>query len=104
MATTNINSASLESFVDRLIEEKNYENLDAEVLSQMKEDLFERVEDRINAAIVNNLPENKYDEFERLLDEADDQELQKFCQDNIPNLAEIIAEELLAFRKTYLNI
>ena len=37
----------LEQYVDRLIEEKGLPDMDAEVLSQIKSDLSDRLEDRI---------------------------------------------------------
>jgi hypothetical protein len=94
----------IEQFVDRLVEEKKFENLLPEVLNQIREDLYSRVEDRINAIILNNLPEDKADEFDALLDGGDLSVIQKYCQENIKNMDQLIAGELLAFRNTYLGV
>lgn len=50
----------LKSFVDRLIGEKKLpENLEKEVIEEIKKDLLTRVEERINAVIINNLSEEQ---------------------------------------------
>ncbi len=96
---------NLESFVDRLYEEKNFpQNLEAEVVKQIKDDLLEQVEDRINALIINNLSEENLEEFNQKIDqEVSDQEMQKFFNENIPDLAQLIAAELIVFKQTYLS-
>ncbi len=92
-------------FVDRLIEEKNFpEGLEKEVVGQIKADLLSRVEDRVNAVIINNLSEDKLDEFMKLLDsDISDSEMQNFCADNIPELPQLLASELMVFKQTYLS-
>ena len=97
-------SRMLNEFVQRLIQEKNFQNLDEEILKQLASDLSERVEDRINATILQNMPPVKLEIFNDLLDSATEGEIQLFCQDNIPNLDEVIAEALVDFRNTYLNL
>lgn len=95
---------SLDVFVDRLIEEKELIGLDTEVLAQVKTDLLDRVEDRVNATIVEHIPVDKLDYFEQLVNRSDQKEIQSFCHRNIPGLDEIIAKELVDFRNTYLNL
>lgn len=91
-------------FVDRLISEKKFpSDLEKEVINQIKSDLLSSVEDRINAVIINNLSPLKLEEFNKLLDgNMSDIEMQKFCSDNIPNLPQLIATELIVFKQTYL--
>lgn len=95
----------LKVFVDRLVEEKNYpKDLEKEVIDQIKSDLLSRVEDRVNAVIISNLSEEKLGEFNKLLDDnTSDPEMQKFCASNIPNLAQLIASELIVFKQSYLS-
>ena len=95
---------NLETFVSLLLEEKGFENVDPEVEEQLKSDLLKRVEDRINAVILSNLPKEKIDEFNELLDNASQDEIQNYCNENISGLDEIIAKELMSFRSTYLNL
>lgn len=98
-------SLDLKMFVDRLVEEKKFpEDLEKEVIDQIKSDLLGRVEDRVNALIISNLSEDKLGEFNDLLDKnISDEEMQKFCAENIPNMAQLIATELIVFRQTYLS-
>jgi hypothetical protein len=96
----------LKAFVDRLVEEKKFpESLEKEVIDQIKTDLLSKVEDRINALIISNLLPEKLEEFSKMLDDDSlkDEEMQKFCGENIPNLQQLIASELIVFRQTYLS-
>ena len=43
------------NFIDQLVAEKGFETEDVEVLDQIKSDLMTRLEDRINAMIINNI-------------------------------------------------
>ena len=95
---------TLEVFVDRLLDERDIGEIDAEVMAEMKRDLLERVEDRINMCIVEHLPPEALAEFEQLLDsDASDEKVQEFCGKKIANIDEVIASELLQFRQTYLS-
>ncbi|MDX1535579.1 MAG: DUF5663 domain-containing protein [Candidatus Spechtbacterales bacterium] len=95
---------TLEAFVDKLIEEKGITDLEADVMEQLKEDLMDRVEDRINVRIVQYMPDGKLEEFDNIIATGDMDKIQKFTHDNIDNLDQIIAKELLDFRKTYLGL
>ena len=93
----------ISEFVNRLIEEKGFGDVDTDVLRQIGFDLTERVEERINAIILENLPPEKLEEFSFLLDSADAEHIQAYCRENIVNLVELIADALVRFRDTYLN-
>lgn len=104
--TKNVNNGiDLVAFVDRLIEEKKLpSDLEKEVVDQIKSDLLSRVEDRVNAVIISNLSEDKLEEFNKILDsDISDEEMQKFCADNIPDLPQLLASELIVFKQTYLS-
>jgi len=94
----------INTFVDELIEAKNLVGIDGQVLDQMKKDLLDRVENRINAVIATNMPESAQDEFEKLVDsDSSDEEVTKFCSEKIPNLTELISADLVQFRSVYLG-
>ena len=95
----------LKIFVDRLVAEKNYPaDLEKEVIDQIKKDLLSRVEDAVNMVIISNLSEAKLAEFNDLMDkDVSDAEMQKFCSDSIPGLAQLIASELIVFKQTYIS-
>lgn len=98
------NNLDLKAYVDRLVEEKNLpKDLEVEVVDQIKSDLLTQVESRVNAVIISNLSTDKLEEFSNLLDkDVSDEEMQKFCSSNIPNLSELIASELIVFKNSYL--
>jgi len=97
-------TANLEAFVSQLVEEKGLNYLDEETLTQVKSDLMERLENRINAVIIANLPSADLVDFEQKLEsKISEEEIQAYCSTKIPNLPEIVAAELLAFRQSYLN-
>jgi len=95
---------SLGLFVSRLVEEKGLSNLDREVLTQVKADLLSRVEDRINASIVEHMPADQIEYFEKLVERGEKTEIHAFSERHIPGLNEILAKELVAFRDTYLGL
>jgi len=99
------NNMDLKMFVDRLVDEKKFpENLEKEVVDQIKSDLLSQMEDRINALIINNLSPEKLQEFNKLLDEdISDEKMHEFCSSNIPDLDQKIASELIVFKQTYLS-
>jgi hypothetical protein len=95
---------SLESFVDQILFEKNADSLSPEVRQEMKNDLLERVERRVNAAVVAALPSEKAEEFEKLVETASGEEIQAYCQKNIPDIEGVIAKELLEFKALYQSV
>lgn len=94
---------NLEKFVDELVAQKGFNEKDPEVLEQIKLDLLDRVEDRINAMIMENLPTDKLDEFEKKLDSGSDEEIKAFVTKNIPDIKDRVAFELVSFKSMYLS-
>ena len=94
---------NIEEFVAKLVEEAGMnKDLEEDVFDQLKKDLKDRLQNRINAVILSQVPEHKLEEFEKLLDSGDEKAMQAFCSQNIPNLAELIAAEFLSFRNRYI--
>ncbi len=93
-------------FVRKLLAEQGIDQLemDVDVKAQLESDLAVRVHDRINAMIVAEMPADKHEEFETLLDSGKEEDVQAFCKTTIPDLEERIAQELLVFRNAYLGI
>ena len=101
---TQNNSNAINEFVTELIRSRGLDKLDYEVAVQLKADLKSRIENRVNAAILANIPQEKLNYFEKLLDQSNTAEIQSFCRRNIYNLEQIIANELARFRATYLSV
>jgi len=93
----------LEKFVEKIIAEKGFSNLEPEVVAQIKSDLLDRVEDRINAMILRRLPPEKLDEFSKVMDQGGEDKIRTYCEENIPNLDEAVAAELIRFRDIYIT-
>src|SRR5436190_2207104 len=96
-------AADLEVYVERLVSEKGMEGLDPEILKEVKADLMDRLENRLNATIIANMPAEKLGEFEKILDTDDAKKMQEFTAAQIPDLEQVLALEMLNFRESYLN-
>src|SRR3989344_5245250 len=94
----------INEFVNRLLEEKGIlKGQDPEVQKQLRADLEKRVEDRINAAILREIPERELGTFEKRMEVATDEEIQVYLKSVIPDMDQILAAELVHFQATYLN-
>lgn len=102
MAMANF-SPSLTDFINKLLEEKGFKDADEDVMEELRADLAERVQNRVNLSLVKSLPVEKLEEANELMDSADDEAMQAFFAKHIPNLDQVIAGELIAFRSTYLG-
>ena len=93
------------SYVDWLVEQKSdLKDVDPEVLTQLKKDLTQRLEDQINAMILASLPTEQLPNFEQLLDTGTSEQVQEFCNLQIPDLAERIAAILTKFKLSFLGV
>jgi hypothetical protein len=99
-----MNQTLIEEFISRLIVEKKIVGVSDAVLSQMKTDLYQRVEDLINASILRRVPQTKLGEFQDVLETGSDEDVQKFCKEIIPDIDSVVAQTLLSFRNTYLGL
>lgn len=93
----------LNEFIDRLIEEKGLQDLELDVLDELKADLTSRLEDQLNATIIANLPPNKLEEFENIITGGSDEENQVFIKTHVPDLEAILAKQMVDFRLTYIG-
>lgn len=93
---------TIDNFVENLLQKKGITGLSDEVMAQMKSDLAERAEKMINAEILNNMPKDSLEEFEKKLDEGNTEEIHAFCQKHIQNLDEITAGALVKLQQIYL--
>jgi hypothetical protein len=99
-----MNQTLIEEFISRLIVEKKIVGVSEAVLNQMKTDLYQRVEDLINASILRRVPQTKLGEFQDVLETGSDEDVQKFCKEIIPDIDSVVAQTLLSFRNTYLGL
>ena len=64
---------------------------------------MDRLEDRINGMIMEKLPPIVLEEFERVLDKGNSEEIQNFIAQYIPDIKERTAFELVSFKNMYLS-
>ena len=94
---------NIEEYVDRLVEDRGFNEQNPEIIAQIKSDLLDRVENTINAMIVVNLNSEKLPLFEKILENGSDEEIQNFVKSNVPDIDEKVATELLNFKNIYLG-
>lgn len=93
---------NIEQFIEKVVEEKGFDKKDPEVVAQIKADLTSSLEDRIDAMILANIPEDALTSFEKVLDGGNEEELNTFVKQYIPDLDEKLAVEMLTFKNMYL--
>lgn len=94
------------TFVRGMLDSKEWSTkLDGLALSQLERDLQDRLMDQINRAIIDAMPNDKIDEFNRLLDDKDftDEKMQEFIIASGVDVQHISAEAMLRFRDLYLD-
>lgn len=94
---------TIDDFVDRLIAEKNFDTKDPDVVAQLKADLLTRIDDRIKAMIVENMPEDAFTEFNTILGTNDEAKISTYVRQHIPDIDEKTAGVLLNFKTIYLS-
>lgn len=94
---------NIEEFVDRLIKDKGFNESDPDVVAQMRLDLLDRVENRINAMILSNIKTENIESFKKVLDEGSEEQIQEFVKKDVPDIDEKVAMELLTFKNIYLG-
>jgi hypothetical protein len=92
----------LELFLDQLIEGKKFSLLGEDIALQMKGELRQRLQERINIEILERIPSPLYGEFERMLDVGSEEEVQLFLSTNVAHLDQVIASALLSFEQAYI--
>lgn len=98
--------AEFRDFLEKLIEEKKYENLSDELREVMIGSLYPRLQAYIFTAITKDLDSETLQELNRIIEgniNYSQPEIQMFLRGRIKNIDEITAEAMLHFRDTYLN-
>lgn len=93
--------ANLDRFLDQLISEKSLNDKDPEISKQIKTDLRELLDRKLDAVILSQLPEEKLADFEALIDSGNSEEIKNFITQNVANFDEVIARALMEFRQAY---
>lgn len=91
------------AFVDELIAAKKDPSITQDNLPQVRQTLFNEVNDAINSHLVGLMSEDDQIELDKLLDEeVSDDVLNTFFMQKIPHLENEITSALINFREAYL--
>jgi hypothetical protein len=95
----------LDSFVEKLIDDKNIEGLTPEGRAQIAGELKDELVQQINRAILMELPDEKLDEIDKKLDsgEMKPEDLPGIVENSGVDVAKITMETLLYFKAFYLG-
>jgi hypothetical protein len=96
---------ALDKFIAELLVDKDLSGIDDEARSYLAEELKDRLNDQINRALINELSEEKLDEFNKLLDDGEMSEdrVQQFMANSGVDLNRVVARTALTFRELYLQ-
>lgn len=100
MEDTSTEINGYETLVETILAARNV-SPDDEVYKQLRSNLVSQLEDCVNAAILNNIPEQELQEFRRILDVNSTEELLAFYARVIPNFQTIVVGEMLAFKNRF---
>lgn len=93
----------LKKFVRGVIQEKNLVGVETEVIEQLISDLSERLENQINAALLQQLSDEDITEFEKILDSGDIDKIQNYFYNKNINVTEVTAQVMSRFKAAYLS-
>lgn len=94
----------LDVFLDKVLKDAHGGKLPDELKQKMKRDLYGRLQNHLLASYLRALPDGKADEFDAMMSKSPEQEaIEKFFQENIPNFNEVAARSLLEFRDVYIG-
>ncbi len=96
---------NVDDFIASLLKDKGIDNIEPEILEELKADMKNRLLDQIDRAAVQALPADKAEELARLIDEPDftNEKMAEFMQNSGVNLTEVALDTMLRFRSYYLN-
>jgi len=87
----------LELLLTELLTLPKFKDFTEEKKEALKNKLVKEYNDRINKAIVINIPLDKSEEFLKVLDEKNVEKIDEFIQKTIPNVDEILEAETSRF-------
>lgn len=94
----------IRTFLEGIIGEANMTSLDAAMHEEMLQQMFSRLDQHLTSVIMENLPQDKLDEFIKMNEEKKPQEeIQAYLQQQIPNVQDIMTNAFTEFRNVYLG-
>lgn len=99
-------SSEIRMFLEKIIDEKKFDNLSPELRQAMITSLYPRLQAHIFTAITKQLDGQTISELDKMLEGNADftqSELQMFLRGRLKNIDEVTAAAMLEFRAVYLN-
>ncbi|MBR3252570.1 hypothetical protein IKF84_00650 [Candidatus Saccharibacteria bacterium] len=96
---------TIDEFIESLLNDKGITNVEPEIREELKADMKKRLEDQINRAAIEALPEEKAAELAKLVEQPDftNEKMTEFIANSGINLTEVTLETMLRFRNFYLD-
>jgi len=92
------------AFLEGILQDAGMVALDEGMRDEMIKELFLRLDDFMLTTIVDNLPSDKLEAFTKMSEEGKTrEELEKYLQDNIPDIQTKFGDAMLEFRNLYLG-
>jgi hypothetical protein len=95
----------LSQFIQGILAEKQLSGIDDNVREQLVADLQQRLLDQINRALIDALPDDKIEAFNRMLDDESltDEQVQQFIAASGVDVQRVTIQTMLRFRDLYLG-
>jgi len=87
----------LNKLIDEILTMPKFKNFEGEKKIVLRNKLIKEYNERINKAIVINMPIEKSEEFLNVLDSKNIEKIDQFIQVNIPNIDDILEAETSMF-------
>lgn len=91
-------------FIDKVLEQKGTEGLDADVIAQLRNDLLDRLDRITNKAIINSLSPEQQIKLEHLIDTNQIDKIHVYVESVGVNVQGIVARSMAQLQKDYLGI
>lgn len=98
-------NTQLDTFINQLLDEKKLSGVSDIVRATLVEDLKKRLLDQINRALIDALPPERIDLFNRMLDSEtiSEEEVQRFIVDSKVDVQRVTMQTMLRFAELYLG-
>lgn len=95
---------NLERYIDNLIDQKGYPDMDEAVREELKNDIRVRLNEFIMTRTISAFSDEDVEKFEELLNHRKPQsELQQFAMEHIPDFTNFLTDVLIEFQDVYLG-
>lgn len=91
-------------YIEMLLEKKGMDKLPPEILGDMLVDMYTRFQNFLFLSVMQKMDKDGYRKFDEFVEsEPSPEEAQKFLQDNVENLQQVVREAMNEFENVYLG-